>query len=446
MDTVLAACVVAIGVLLLGMGWLAWRWQQASAQYIRLQAQWEAKLVELENLQQALDIKQDEWHQSQLQYQQLKEKFDRQSALLQERQLQHGQQLQWLQEQKQQMKQEFELLASQIIERKGQQLTELQQQSLQHLLQPLRADVAGFRQTVETMHSRDLTQRGELKAELQQLQRLNVAITDQAARLTQALQGQKKVQGNWGELMLENVLENSGLRLGQDYRREVSLLGEDGRRRPDAIIYLPQHKHLVIDAKTSLTAYTRYINSQDDAERQVAIAQHCQAVCDRIYELADKNYFQLSGIDSPEVVFMFIPVESAYSEALRYQPELYQIALERNILITTPTTLLTSLTIVRQLWRYERQHQHSAELALRAERFYQKLLSFLDSMQGVGRQLDRAKESYDKALAQLYLGKANLIKQASEFKDLGVMVRQEIDTELLEKAALELPESTSNSA
>jgi DNA recombination protein RmuC len=219
----------------------------------------------------------------------------------------------------------------------------------------------------------------------------------------------------------------------------VSFQTEDGRRRPDVIIYLPQQKHLVIDAKTSLAAYTRYVNAEQDDERQLALRQHCQAVQDRILELADRNYYQLSGLNSPEVVFMFIPVESAYVEALKQQPMLYQQALERNVLVATPTTLLTSLNIVRQLWRFEDQNKHSAELASRAEKFYAKLTGFLESMQGVGKQLDRARESYDKAFSQLYSGKGNLIKQAAEFKDLGVAVKTEMAADLLEKAHLELP-------
>jgi len=164
-------------------------------------------------------------------------------------------------------------------------------------------------------------------------------------------------------------------------------------------------------------------------------------VRDRIVELADRNYYQLNGLNSPEVVFMFIPIESAYVEALKQDPQLYQKALERNVLVATPTTLLTSLNIVRQLWRFEDQNKHSAELANRAEKFYAKLTSFLDSMQGVGKQLDKARESYDKAFGQLYSGKGNLIKQAAEFKDLGVAVKTEMAADLLEKANLELPGS-----
>lgn len=433
---------VTLGLLAL-FGFCQWRAMQQrqvmSLQVMKLETQLAGSVTQLQNQKQLYAEQAEQQQQQQQHYQHLKEKYDRLTVLLQERQSQYQQQLALLQDNKAQLKQEFELLANEILQRKGEDFKQQSSQSLLQLLQPLQADMKGFRDKVESIHTEELKQRAELKTELINLQKLNFAITDQAARLTNALQGQKKTQGNWGELMLENVLENSGLRAGVDYQREVSFHTDDGRRRPDVIIYLPQQKHLVIDAKTSLAAYTRYVNAEQDDERQLALRQHCQAVQDRILELADRNYYQLNGLNSPEVVFMFIPVESAYVEALKQQPLLYQQALERNVLVATPTTLLTSLNIVRQLWRFEDQNKHSAELASRAEKFYAKLTGFLESMQGVGKQLDRARESYDKAFSQLYSGKGNLIKQAAEFKDLGVAVKTEMAADLLEKAHLELP-------
>lgn len=430
------------GTFLLALLWSLREKQQLRFTKVRLETlveQLQAQLLD-QKMREAQLV--DEQKQQQQDYLRLKEKHDRLQVLLSEKQTQYQQQLQLLQDSKTQLKQEFELLAQEILERKGAQFRELSQQSLQQLLHPLQHDVKGFRDKVEAIHTEELKQRAELKQELVQLQKLNTAITDQAARLTSALQGQKKLQGNWGELMLENVLENSGLRPGIDYRREVSFDTEQGRRRPDVIIDLPQQKQLVVDAKTSLIAYTQYVNAEDDVIRHQALQAHCEAMRQRVKELGDKSYYQLDGLNSPEVVFMFVPIESAYVEALKHDPQLYQWALERHVLVTTPTTLLTSLNIVRQLWRFEQQSQHSAELANRAERFYQKLTTFLESMQGVGRQLDKAREHYDKALAQLYSGKGNLIKQAAEFRELGVAVKQELDAELLEKARLELPLST----
>ena len=195
---------------------------------------------------------------------------------------------------------------------------------------------------------------------------------------------------------------------------------------------------MVIDAKTSLASYTRYVNANEELERNQALKEHSKAVHDRINELADRNYFNLPGLNSPEIVVMFIPIESAYVEALKFDESLYQRAIEQNVLVATPTTLLTSLNIVRQLWRFEDQNKHTAELAKRAEKFYSKLRTFLTSMQEVGKQLDKAKSTYTTALGQLDSGRGNLIKQAAEFKDLGVSVTKELPAEMVERANLEL--------
>jgi DNA recombination protein RmuC len=395
--------------------------QQAERQYA---SWWQEEKSRLQLLQQELQ-------QLQSEHSALKTRREEQERHFQ-------QQMEQLEASREQLKKEFEQLASEILERKGKAFTEMSQQSLNHLLNPIQSEMKGFREKVEHIHLRETEQRVQLRTELQNLQQLNRAITEQAEKLTTALQGQKKVQGNWGELMLENVLDNAGLRAGVDYRREVSFNGEDGRQRPDAIVYLPGDKHLIIDAKTSLAAYTRYVNAEQDSERQQALREHARAVADRIKELAERRYDRLPGLNSPEIVIMFIPVESAYVEALKADETLYQRALEQNVLVATPTTLLTSLNIVRQLWRFEDQSKHTAELADRAERFYNKLNSFLTSMQDVGKKLDGARISYERAFAQLYSGRGNLIKQAAEFKELGVSVQKELPTELVDKAKLEL--------
>ncbi|NLC22692.1 MAG: DNA recombination protein RmuC [Halomonadaceae bacterium] len=360
------------------------------------------------------------------------------ATVLEQKQQHFEAQLGLLRDSRDQLRQEFENLANEILERKGRAFSELSQQRINGLLQPIQAEMKGFREKVESIHRHETEQRAGLSAELRHLQALNREITDQAERLTQALQGQKKVQGNWGELMLENVLEGSGLRPGKDYRREVSFATEKGQRRPDAVVYLPQGRHLVIDAKTSLAAYVRYVNAEDEGERELALAAHTAAVGERITELADKHYYDLPGLNSPDVVIMFVPVESAYVEALKHDETLFQRALEHNVLVATPTTLLTSLNVVRQLWRFEDQSRHSAELASRAEKFHNKLRLFLESMQEMRTRLDGARDSYDRAMGQLVDGRGNLIKQAAEFEQLGVAVKKELPAELVERAALEL--------
>ena len=341
-------------------------------------------------------------------------------------------------EQKVALKTEFENLANQIFEQKGQNFKQLNQESLKQLLSPLQQDMTQFKQRMEQLYGQESEQRIQLKTELVHLQKLNQEITEQAEALTKALQGQKKTQGNWGELMLENVLESSGLRKGQDYEREVSFTGIEGRQRPDAIVYLPQNKHIIIDAKTSLQAYTRYVNAETEAEAQQALAEHVKAVSDRIEELSNRDYYQIEGLNSPEVVVMFMPIESAYIEALKVQPDLYQKAIEKQVLVTTPTTLLTSLNMVRQLWKFEEQNKHTAALAKSAGKVYNKLRLFLESMDGVGRSLDKAKDTYQKAYERLYSGKGSLITLASEFEQLGVSVKEKLPEAIVEKARLEL--------
>ncbi len=333
---------------------------------------------------------------------------------------------------------EFQNLANQILEDKSRRFSEQNVESLGNLLNPLRERLTEFKTRVEEMHHQDAQQQAALRTELKQLQELNQRMTAEAHDLATALKGQAKKQGNWGELVLENVLACSGLQEGSDYRREVSFNGEQGRQRPDVIVYLPENKHLIIDAKVSLNAYTRYVNADDELERKQALKEHVKAVADRITELADRRYFELGDLNSPEMVFMFVPIESAFVEALRADESLFQRALEQNVLVATPTTLLTSLNIVRQLWRLEKQNAHSAALADSAGKLYHKLTVFIGTMEDLGRKLDGARSSYAKAFGQLYQGRGNLIKQAKDFERLGVAVKGTLPQYLVDKAELEL--------
>jgi DNA recombination protein RmuC len=339
---------------------------------------------------------------------------------------------------KEAMSNQFKSLANDILEEKSKKFTEQNQLNLGQLLDPLRERMTEFKAKVEEIHLKDTEQQALLKVELTQLKEANLHMTAEAHGLATALKGQSKKQGNWGELLLGNVLDRSGLREGIDFKREVSFNTEEGKKRPDVIVYLPQSKHLVIDAKVSLNAYTRYVNAEEDVLRQQALKEHVEAVASRIKELSDRNYYALPGLNTPEMVFMFIPVESAFSEALRADEALFQRAVEQNVLVATPTTLLTSLNIVRQLWRFEEQNVHTAELADRAGKVYKKLVTFLNSMEGVGKQLDKAQESFNLAMNQLVSGKGNLINQAKEFERLGVSIQSELPENLVTKAALEL--------
>ena len=347
---------------------------------------------------------------------------------------------------KEAMSHQFKSLANDILEEKTKKFTEQNQVNLGQLLDPLRERMTEFKAKVEEIHLKDTEQQAMLKMELAQLKDANLQMTKEAHGLATALKGQAKKQGNWGELLLGNVLDRSGLREGTDFKREVSFNTEEGKKRPDVIVYLPQSKHLIIDAKVSLNAYTRYVNAEDDLTRKQALQEHVEAVASRIKELSNRHYFDLPGLNTPEMVFMFIPVESAFVEALKADEELFQKAVEQNVLVATPTTLLTSLNIVRQLWRFEEQNVHTAELADRAGKVYKKLVTFLGSMEAVGKQLDKAQESFGQAMNQLVSGKGNLINQAKEFERLGVSIQSELPENLVAKAALELEHIPEGSA
>ncbi len=350
----------------------------------------------------------------------------------------HRERLDELEKNREQLKKEFESLAQQILKSAQQEFSAQSRDGLDLFLKPFRQQISDFRQKVEQVHSEELRQRAELKTELKQLQALNQQMTQEAHQLSTALKGQKKMQGNWGELILENVLDRSGLRDGKDFRREVSFNTEDGRRRPDVVVYLPDDKHLVIDAKVSLNAYTRFVNAEDDLERETALREHVEAISSRIRELSGKDYFELPGLKSPEMVFMFIPIESAFVEAVKADESLFQQAVEQRVLVTTPTTLLTSLNIVRQLWRFEDQNKHAARLAEQAGKVYNQLRLFLESMQELGKQLDKSKTTYNKAMGQFLSGRGNLVKRVEEFQKLGVAVKKELPPELVDKAGMEL--------
>lgn len=419
--------------------------RQAQLQAAEQHALAEATRAQLQGIQEQLAELRERQHREQQLHAEVQERHARlaeehatlRTTLAQKEEHFQAQQ-QLLRESREQLKLEFEQLAGRIFDAKGQAFAQHSQQSLDALLRPFREQIEGFRAKVEDIHHKDVQQQAALGQQLFDLKELNRQITQEAHDLATALRGQKKAQGNWGELILENVLERSGLREGRDFVRERSFTTETGRRRPDVLVHLPQKKHLVVDAKVSLNAYTRYVNSEDEGERRLALGEHVRAVGERIRELADREYFSLPGLNSPEMVFLFIPIESAFVEALKADESLFQRAIEQNVLVATPTTLLTSLNIVRQLWRFEDQNRHTAELAERAGKVYDKLRTFLGSMDGIGKSLDKAGEAYRKACGQLVGGPGNLVKQVADFKELGVAVRTELDGQWTERAELEL--------
>lgn len=330
---------------------------------------------------------------------------------------------------------QFENLANRIFENSGRRVDEQNRQSLNSLIGPLREQLDGFRRQVHESFGVEARERHTLTHEIRQLQQLNAQMAQEAINLTKALKGDNKIQGNWGEVVLSRVLEASGLREGYEYETQVSIQAEQqGRMQPDVIVRLPQDKDVVIDAKMTLVAYERYFNAESEADREQAIQAHISAMRGHIRLLGRKDYQQLPGLRSLDYVLMFIPVEPAFLLAIDRQPELISEALQQNIMLVSPTTLLVALRTINNLWRYEHQSRNAQRIADRAARLYDKMRLFVDDMSGIGVNLDKAQNSYREAMKKLAEGRGNLIAQTEVFRDLGVEVKRSINPLLVERA------------
>lgn len=339
---------------------------------------------------------------------------------------------------------QFENLANRIFENSGRRVDEQNKQSLNSLISPLREQLEGFRRQVQDGFGQEARERHTLSHEIRNLQQLNAQMAQEAINLTKALKGDNKTQGNWGEVVLSRVLEASGLREGHEYETQVTIqLEQNGRMQPDVIVRLPQGKDVVIDAKMTLVAYERYFNGDDEAQREAAISEHIAAIRGHLRQLSRKDYQQLPGLRSLDYVLMFIPVEPAFLLAIDRQPELINEALNLNIMLVSPTTLLVALRTINNLWRYEHQSRHAQRIAERAAKLYDKMRLFVDDMSSMGQSLDKAQDSYRQAMKKLSEGRGNMIAQTESFRQLGIEVKRPINPRLVEQA---MPESAENIA
>ncbi|MEL7529858.1 MAG: DNA recombination protein RmuC [Bacteroidota bacterium] len=322
------------------------------------------------------------------------------------------------------MKTEFSQLAQQVLDQNRNQLIEQSQQSIGGLLAPLRERLSDFSKKVEDSYQQEARERFHLQKEIQQLVQLNQHMSEEARNLTRALKGDSKTQGNWGELVLTRVLESSGLREGEEFivqGKDLSLRNEEGRRlQPDVIIKLPDDKHLIVDAKVSLTAYERYVEADEALAKQTALKQHLHSINQHVQQLSDKHYSSLSGLNSPDFVLLFMPIEPAFSLAVQHQPNLFAHAWERKIVLVSPTTLLATLKTVASIWKLEQQNANAQEIALRGGALYDKFVSFVEELDKVGQQIDRTQRTYQGAMLKLRDGNGNLIRRAEQLRDLGV--------------------------
>lgn len=376
---------------------------------------------------------------------QMREHKSRLETQLREQQARHEQinqanaeKLQILEQAETRLKQQFEHLANQLFEEKTAKVDMQNRQSLEGLLSPLKEQLEGFKKQVNDSFSQEAKERHTLVHELKNLQRLNEHMTREAVNLTQALKGDNKQQGNWGEVVLARVLAESGLREGHEYQTQVSLQNEAGKRyQPDVIVHLPQNKQVVVDSKMALVAYERYFNAENDIQREQALNDHLAALRAHIKGLSLKDYHQLKGIQSLDYVLMFIPVEPAFQVAIQADPCLVKDAMEQNIILVSPTTLLVALRTIDNLWRNERQNENAQLIAERAAKLYDKLRLFVDDMEGLGGALDKANQTYQGAMNKLATGRGNVIRQAESFKQLGVEVKRPISPDLAQLAQTE---------
>ncbi|MCE9687428.1 DNA recombination protein RmuC [Shewanella sp. AS16] len=330
---------------------------------------------------------------------------------------------------------QFENLANKIFEERSENFKHQNVSQLDGVLGPLKQQLEGFRQQIRESYGHEQAERSALKHQLEHLRDLNLKMSQDAINLTKALKGDNKQQGNWGEVILERVLQESGLRESHEYHIQQDLKDDAGKRfKPDVIVHLPDNKDVVIDAKMSLLAYERYFNSEDPELCQQAAKEHVLSLRSHIKGLSQKDYQKLHGLKSLDYVLMFIPIEPAFLLALEQDPSLVNYALEHNIMLVSPTNLLVALRTINNIWRYEYQNQHAQTIAKQAGKIYDKLCGYVEDMDKLGRALDTADKCYQGAMNKLASGRGNLIRQAHLMQQLGVDTSKQLDKQLLDKA------------
>lgn len=357
---------------------------------------------------------------------------------LEEQQQRMQEQENFLNQTRESMQAQFKTLAQDIFEEKGRTFKQENKSGLCEVLDPLRAQLQEFRQRIDTIHVTDLKDRTSMRNELEQLRSASHQLNQEAINLTRALKGENKFQGNWGEMVLERVLEQSGLRKGYEYATQVNLRNEENRLlRPDVVVHLPEGKQMIIDSKVSLTAYERYCSTEDDAEQQQALKQHIHAVRQHIISLGSKEYAELNGVESLDFILMFMPLEPAFICAVQHAEDLLDLSMQQHVVVVTPTTLLATMRTVENIWRFERQNQNARAIAERAGGVYDKLRGFVEDMEKIGAQITVLDQQYHSAMNKLTQGRGNLISQASRFVDLGVKVKRKIPASVVERSEIE---------
>lgn len=360
-----------------------------------------------------------------------------------------------LKEQKQQiddlqlkLTKDFEIIANKILTENSSKFTEQNKTNLDGILNPLRERIKDFEEKVDKAYKSESAERNTLKGSIEELMKLNKQISEEANNLTNALKGDTKKQGNWGEFVLEKILESSGLVENENYTLQgkgMNLVDEEGNRfQPDVIIHLPDEKHLIIDSKVSLVAYEKLLNASNEEERERYIKDHVASIKAHVQGLSNKNYQDLYGIHSPDFVLLFIPIESSFSVASQYDRDLFEFAWSKRIVLVSPSTLLATLKTVSSVWKQEKHTKNALEIAKKAGLLYDKFVGFIDDLKKMGDQLGKAQESYNSAFGKLHEGKGSLTNSVESLRVLGLKTKKKIDKNLLEESNEDIDENDQN--
>ena len=320
----------------------------------------------------------------------------------------------------------FENLANKILEEKSEKFVATNKTQIESILNPLQEKIKSFEERVETTHKDHLIQQTSLKEQITFLSSLNKQMTQETINLTNALKGDSKVQGNWGEVILERILEKSGLEKGREYEIQKSFSLEGKRLQPDVVINLPNDKKMIVDSKVSLTAYERYCNATDENEKQNYLKQHLLSLGNHIKQLSEKNYQQIYEVASPDFILLFVPIETAFALAINNDPNIYNQAFEKNIVIVTTSTLLATLKTIDSLWKNEKQQNNALEIAKQAGLLYDKFVGFVEDIQNIEKNIDRSKTDIEKAKNKLFLGNGNLVNAADKIVQLGAKAKKRL--------------------
>ncbi|MCL6461148.1 DNA recombination protein RmuC [Flavobacterium micromati] len=330
---------------------------------------------------------------------------------------------------------EFENLANKILDEKSNKFTEQNKENMKNILTPLQDKIQLFEKKVEDTHKESIDYHAALRQQILGLQEMNIQMSKETINLTKALKGDSKIQGNWGELVLERVLEKSGLEKGREYEIQKGFTLQDGSRVfPDVVINLPDGKKMIIDSKVSLTAYEKYINEEDDLLKIGYLKEHVLSIKRHVEQLGNKNYHDLYQIESPDFVLLFIPIEPAFAMALNEDTSLYNRAFEKNIVIVTPATLLATLRTIDSMWTNQKQQENAVEIARQAGALYDKFEGFVADLIKIGRKIDESKIEYSGAMSKLVEGKGNLIVSVEKLKKMGAKAKKSLPENILERA------------